>query len=571
MRALEVRKRRLRCLVGGLRSLTLIVFLPLAGCDRGKKVGEFSSSGNEVKNERVTKAPRSAGDHGQIESIFTPDNGFDPHSQSEYLKMEKRISAVSRESLERILERCGDDRHTSPNSAIFTLAISELARRDPEAAMSWFPGARMTPNEPGFMQVAVILAKGSPQVLQNWLRDNLTKCNPEARADIFVTSIAAMGREDARSAFSFLSNINSGGVSNADVIDALFMRFGRQAPFEAEQAAAGKYTGSDLDRARYNISIGAVDPDKKFEIAGNIRDGSLRGDAMSGALLKWLDTSRPEAMAKISELTPKELQGVLQSQVFDSGSLVNKLGRLDPEFLCGLLNQLTFSKSSEAIFNAALDRLSQEAPEKAERLLASLPAGEAKNQMIGSRIAVLARQSASSAVESASKLMDPSARQAAYRSIGGEIGGGGADGIVAAAEGLPEADRKSLLSTALPRLVMEKPDEAVGLIDQNKTLLGSVEKQHLYGLLGEKLGRNDTSGALQWMAHLGEDEQPAAMRGIATEMARVDIQGLGKLLTSMPQDRTWEAGVRVLVGNLKDSDPELAQQWKDALIARGYK
>jgi hypothetical protein len=86
-----------------------------------------------------------------------------------------------------------------------------------------------------------------------------------------------------------------------------------------------------------------------------LRDISLRGGEVAGALSRWLDTNRPEALAKIKELGPRELQSVLQAQVFESGSLVNKLGKLDPDLLCGLLNQLTFSKGTEGIFSAAMD------------------------------------------------------------------------------------------------------------------------------------------------------------------------------------------------------------------------
>lgn len=556
---------------GFLKPLLLIVSMSLSCCDGKKSVDGSSSTGSGRTSARSTNVARPSEENGDVESIIAPDNGSKQVSQSEYLQIEKRMSAFDRTDLERILEKSGDDRYSRRNSAIFTLAVSELARRDPDAAMSWFQGTDMARNEPGFLQVAMILAKDSPQVLQAWLRNNLSKCNAEARADCLITSISALGKVDAKSAFAFLSTIESGTASNSDIINALFTRFGKQSPADAEQAAVSIYIGSDLDRARYSIASGAVDPVKAFEIAGKIRDISLRGGAVAGALSRWLDTNRPEALAKIKELGPRELQSVLQAQVFESGSLVNKLGKLDPDLLCGLLNQLTFSKGTEGIFSAAMDRLSLEAPEAADRLLASLPAGEAKNHMIGSRIAELAKENSSAALESASKLIDADARQTAYRAIGRVLGGGAADDIVTTAAVLPEGDRASLFAAALPVLARENPDEAVALIEKTNTLLAGEERQGVYALLGERLGRDDASRALQWLGQLGQDDQPAAMTGIATEMARADIQRLGKLLASMPQNRTWDAGVRVLVENLKDSDPELAKQWKDALNARGKK
>ena len=56
---------------------------------------------------------------------------------------------------------------------------------------------------------------------------------------------------------------------------------------------------------------------------------------------------------------------------------------------------------------------------------------------------------------------------------------------------------------------------------------------------------------------------------MAREMVKSDVPGLVNTLTDSPKDEAWAAGVRVLIDDLKSSDPESAKSWQDLLDNSG--
>ena len=67
------------------------------------------------------------------------------------------------------------------------------------------------------------------------------------------------------------------------------------------------------------------------------------------------------------------------------------------------------------------------------------------------------------------------------------------------------------------------------------------------------------------MASLPDDHKVAAFRGVATEMAGSDTVGLSERLAEMPKGPVRDAGIGVLLGELRRSDPEMAAAWEKEL------
>jgi hypothetical protein len=557
------------------RILKLILLTALAiGACRDKKNASGLPAGenrNQKHNER-NGSQRESG-FSNIEAILNFHEGGAQLTTTEYGQLEKRVASLSNADLKQLLDITGKGRNSLASRSYFTLAISELARRDPVDAMSWFSPEDMIPGEAGFMAVANILAKSDGKVLQDWLRDNLSRGSSAVRNECLTVSLAALSAEDASSALTFYSSNNWGSVSDTDIINAIFRRFGKQSPLAADAAAAGKLKGSELDLARYNISNGAgpADPVLGIEIARKIVDIDLRGKALSGRLSSWLESDRPNAIAQLKAFDSRDLQAILQTGVIKSDSLVNQLGKSDPDLLCSLLSKLVVSSANEDIFLTAIGNLSLDNPEKATALLESLPDGETKKRMISSQFEALARESSAVAIERASKLTSDGSKIEAYRSIGAAIGGRDLDAIMVIADALPENFRNTLLVAALPTIADKNPMEAIVLLEHNKITMDSKERQEVLASIGERISNSDASYAKEWLAKLPSSDQPFAMKGIATEMVKSNIQELATMLGSMPQDKKWEAGVRVLIDNIRDSDPEMAKKWQGAMVAAGFK
>lgn len=421
--------------------------------------------------------------------------------------------------------------------------------------------------------MAGILAQTNAGVLQDWLKKNLSQCNSAVQNDCLTTSLAALCAVDAEAGFAFLSTINSGSVSNKDIINAIFFRFGRQSPLAAEAAASGKYAGAELDLARYNISNGAgrSDPALGIEIARKISDSDLRGKAISTRLSALFESDRASAVALLEDFNPKELQVIFRPDVLEPGSLVNRLGKSAPKLLCELLNGLAVSSANEGIFLTAMKRLSLESPENAATLLESLPDGVTKMRMVGSQFDALATENPQSAIENVSKLKSEGLKREAYKAIGSVVGTQGLDSLKVAAADIPESYRNAFMTAALPAIIHRDPLAAVTLLENGSVVPDVDERPGMLTRLGENLGDSDLAYALGWLERLSPGDQPHAMKGIALKMAMADVEGLASMLSRIPQDKTWEAGVSVLIESIKDSDPEMAKKWQDALPGNGKK
>ena len=546
--------------------------LLVCGCrDKEEKVSKFS-----IRNNGKEKGPSSGFQNADLSSIgklLDRSRNGELVSDEEYGRIKKRLETLSKEDLYKLLDQTSDNRNSPQNRPFFTLAVTELAGRDPKAAMDWFSPEKMKPGEAGFMAVASVLGKSAPDVLQDWLKQNRSKGSSLIQNECLRISLSAISNTDANSAFRFYLSENWNTVSHGEIINAVFWRFGQQAPLAAEAAAESKFAGRDLDLARYNISNGAgrLDPLLAIEIAKKIGDSELRGRAISAKLSTLIASDPTKAIGQLNSLDSKELQIILQSDVGNKSSLVNVLGEANPDLLSNLLGKMVISSSNEGLFMEAIKCLAIKSPDKVSEILETLPEGTTKRKMISSQFDALASENSTLAIETASKIADQETRIQAYGAIGQTVGRRDLNSILKTAETLSALDANALVSAALPSLTDQNPKAAAELLLSRKFALAGNQNQAIIERIGMRLSNQDQSYAQQWIGKLPENDQPYAMKGVAAEMAKSDIQGLSVMLGSLPQDKNWEAGVKVLIQNISDSDPQMAKKWQDALVTAGFK
>jgi hypothetical protein len=129
-----------------------------------------------------------------------------------------RIAGLSKAELEFILDQTSASRNDE-NIETFTLAITELAKRDPREALAWFSPSEMKQLDASWAFVARAVAISDPALLKTWFRDNFDKANSSVRADGLVASLNGLGSVDPAGAFEFSKEMKVAG--NPDVINGL--------------------------------------------------------------------------------------------------------------------------------------------------------------------------------------------------------------------------------------------------------------------------------------------------------------------------------------------------------------
>lgn len=180
-----------------------------------------------------------------------------------------------------------------------------------------------------------------------------------------------MSLRDPAEAFDFWKTLEPGRLDANAAILAIFPNYAKISPAGALALAKAGFKGPELEYACYTIATGTHDPATRIEIAGEITRLSDRGVILSGALLQWLEADRPAALAKLKSLDPRDLQAALQQGIGHPDGLAAKLASSDPGTLVTLLDAVVASKSSEALFEMAIERLVASDPAQALALLES--------------------------------------------------------------------------------------------------------------------------------------------------------------------------------------------------------
>jgi hypothetical protein len=77
--------------------------------------------------------------------------------------------------------------------------------------------------------------------------------------------------------------------------------------------------------------------------------------------------------------------------------------------------------------------------------------------------------------------------------------------------------------------------------------------------------KQDLPAAQAWVAKLPASDAPKGVQGLMTTWMKADPVAASGWLTALPVGPAREAGARVVIEQIKDTDPEMAEQWRKTL------
>lgn len=544
-------------------TVVCIVLVLLTACKREAETA--SSEGGANSNTRTASQGRAASP--KPSSPTTRSGNGRPQGRPS----ETKLAGLSDSELAALLDSVGSARKDPRNRETFELAVRELAHRDPEAALALFVPKEMSREEPGFRHLADMLAAEYPDLLVRWMEDHSGELDKSAQVfcvDAALMSLSVNSRPET--AIALYDKMEIPPQVKSEYIMSIFSYYGSHDGPAAEKAARERFQGRDLNFALATIasSLGRKDPAAGFDMALRVPSPALKAGSLESSLRDWMNVDQTAAIAKLGTLEPNDLQAVLETTRENPDSLISQIAKANPQALGDLVGKMVATSANLPVFEAAVTALSNKHPDQAAALVDSIPEGPVKSQLVTRQISSLARTDTLSAIDQAAALQNKDARNQAYGNIAKITGETSLEATVQAADRLPEADQASFVATAFPEIASRDPKKAAEFL-LDSPYMAKLDARALGNAcvtVGQRLvTKGDSAFAAEWLERLPEDRQADAMRGIAGEMVRSDIMGLSNMLSALPAGKARETGAKVLIQELRKSDPQMAEQWEASL------
>ena len=381
----------------------------------------------------------------------------------------------------------------------------------------------------------------------------------------------------AEYALQFGERAELGPQQRNDLPNLIFDDLRDLSPEQAGQLAKEHFKGIPLMIAMNNIAQLAFAKDKLLGIkmGREIPDQSSRDVFFANRFTEWLRANPKEALLQLEKIEQKQLAGMIREDKGDfmdpEINLTNILAKLKPELLEKTLGTMAATSSNEPAFRQGVESLSREHPERALSLIETMPEGEMKVKLYGVHFDQQISLDFGAAMSTFSELPQGEVRSAAYQKVGSHLGGKkGFSETMAQLDGIPEADRASFLEGAIPYLASEDPRNVIGLLNGTSAPISGETRTTALASVGQQLTRNDPEAAQQWLGGLKGDDRAPALEAMSRVMVQSDVEGLVETLSAVPKDEGWAAGVRVLIDDLKSSDPQTSRTWAELLEKSGF-
>lgn len=515
---------------------------------------------------------------GEEEIVARLKRGLEGQDVEKFDLAKTQVASLTDEALTRLVAKYALSFDDSRARRIYEVLVEELAKRDPEAALALYADAEGKDFKIGFNEVATVIAENNPGQLGDWLLGKGMEGDMKNRRRFIFDGIRAFARTQGREyALKFSDLAELGPLEKDELPMLIFYGRGDLVPEEAIRLARQYLTGNPLQMSIDYIgqSVFATDKILGLKIGGELESQSHRDRFFAYQYRSWLQEDPEGAFLHLEKVDPKKLERIIRTDTghfFSSkGNVIEILAKLNPEFLVKTLGAMAVTSSNESAFQVGVVNLSKEHPQRALTLIEGMPESELKANLYSLHFDQRLSKNIGLALSGFAELPAGDIRNAAYEAAGLHLGmEKGYDATMSQLRELPEADQAGFLRGAIPQLVGEDPQNVVELLNNPNAPISGETRMIALSNVGRILSRNDPESAQKWLSELEGSDRAPAMEAMARVMIKSDVEGLVETLSEVPKDEGWAAGVRVLIDDLKSSDPQTSQTWTELLEKSGF-
>lgn len=376
-----------------------------------------------------------------------------------------------------------------------------------------------------------------------------------------------MYQTNPKAALDILSDAN--GFRNQGAADALvqFCLSGVAVhqPEEAWQLATNRLQGVELTRALRTIVVSASkeNPSQAFALAQKLE--AKDAAAIYPALFKnWFKNDAKSAMETLSSQPAS-----VAISIFKDGAIFEDLSNNHSELLIDTLRLVPFQDSTKDSYLLASKMLARKNPELLPSLLAGMAPSAMKQSITLEAFTALTQQHPDLALKLANSLPE-SEKIAALQGTVRVLTQRDFDQALSVANAQDAATAGNLLREIARVTSVVDPHKATELLTNTEFISKFDEgfRAQFVDHTARNYAAKDLQKAIDWTVSLDKNDAAMGYQGLLNTWMKVDSIAASEWLSKQPAGPARDAGAQEIINQIKDTDPEMAEQWRKSMMPK---
>jgi hypothetical protein len=347
----------------------------------------------------------------------------------------------------------------------------------------------------------------------------------------------------------FLSYIGYGDIAAALALRKSLNLKGKQA--------------SEFDAA-LGLALLDSDPKKTRGYFGDLNTSNLT--PTQSQLANVLARDHPEIFAEFAEqCSPAILSALLNNQ----STMAELLKTENLTSFQKILEKLPITEANLKHHTNFCIALTMKDTEKGFMYVESLPEGPSKVKISS---AVLSKYYSAEPTKALTKLAELKghAQETAAREISKHIAQENPSKALESISNNPVLQKKDCYREVAKSLALSNPIYAIQMIEDDKLseTIGSDFRNEMINHTVQNWAKQDLKEAQQWVEKLPATDQPKGVQGLVATWMKADPIAASEWLSQQPVGPARDAGAQEIINQIKDTDPEMAEQWRKSMTPK---
>lgn len=447
--------------------------------------------------------------------------------------------------------------------------IDKFIEADPEGALETLYTKDNIRLRLEFTKICEMFSNSGEGVLIQWLNEELPKLTPDKhiQALYWADLIMVLAKDDPEKAIKTMSLSD---LDNKEMNPSVVRLFYTTSERDLDKALSLldllPPTFKEAAYCGLSYSLAKSDPSRSLEFVSMIQDPKDRVLASSYVFDQWLKTNPEDASEQLIKFKG-QFEEIGLSNLNSGGDLIKSLCDASPGALRELLFQIVPTAQNKVLFEKSIGEMARNNIELTLATIDDLPKSAFKDKLTMQAFSVGEPPVDLSGVHKIIDRLNGQTRRAAIEGLAQRFSSASIEEVLAGSNVFQGKDKSAFVGAALVNMESDNMHDLVRSL-ANSNLDDVLTMEDLASVtqdIATRLVHSDCTKAISWYDQLPEIRKQAAMRGIAQEMAKGNINELGKWLGSRSQDENWKTGVLVFINHLKNTDVEMAREWEGSL------
>jgi hypothetical protein len=260
----------------------------------------------------------------------------------------------------------------------------------------------------------------------------------------------------------------------------------------------------------------------------------------------------------------------LQIAALSTGNLLDQIAKKDPAQVQGIIENIPLTTATQGVYWKTAQALAKNHPDQATAWLNQLADVPAKTEIARIMFRTMLFEHEATTAMAQVELLSGSAQQAARRSVVAELAKSDFDQALTIAKSVSETQQQDVFREIARSSAFENPQNAISMINDTtlSEKLGEQFRNEMINHTVQNWAKQDREAAQQWVEKLPPADQPKGIQGLVASWMKTDPIAASDWLSKQAAGPARDAGAQEIINQIKDTDPEMAEQWRKSMTPK---